>query len=112
MIASDRPTTAWFTLAALLAGCTSPANVAQASAADNLDKIKLPPGFAISLYAGNVENARSMALGAKGTLFVGTRQAGNVYAIVDRDRDYQEAARVRAERQLTRVRIDFDGKRT
>jgi glucose/arabinose dehydrogenase len=28
-----------------------------------------------------------MAMGDKGTLFVGTRTAGNVYAIVDRNRD-------------------------
>ncbi|RMF86935.1 MAG: sorbosone dehydrogenase family protein [Nitrospinota bacterium] len=52
-----------------------------------LHTIKLPPGFRISLYADNVPNARSMTLGDRGTLFVGTRSAGNVYAIVDHDRD-------------------------
>lgn len=52
-----------------------------------LEKINLPPGFEISIYANNVRNARQMALSPKGTLFVGTRRAGNVYAIVDRDRD-------------------------
>jgi len=52
-----------------------------------LDKIKLPPGFEISIYASNVPNARSMALSPNGTLFVATRTAGNVYAIVDRNRD-------------------------
>src|SRR5262249_55423742 len=46
-----------------------------------LERIKLPPGFEISVFAENVGNARSMALGAKGTLFVSTRSAGNVYAI-------------------------------
>jgi glucose/arabinose dehydrogenase len=45
-----------------------------------LEKIQLPPGFRIELYA-QVPNARSLALGAKGTLFVGTRSGGAVYAV-------------------------------
>ena len=46
-----------------------------------LDKIKLPPGFTISLYADNVPGAARMALGPDGTLFVGTRAEGKVYAL-------------------------------
>lgn len=53
-----------------------------------IEKIKLPPGFSISIYATSVRNAREMALGANGTLFVGSMNAGNVYAVVDRDKDY------------------------
>lgn len=49
--------------------------------------ITLPPGFRIAIYAGDVPGARSMALGPKGTLFVGTREEGKVYAILDRNRD-------------------------
>jgi len=45
-----------------------------------LDKIKLPPGFEISLYA-SVPGARSLALGPGGMVFVGTRDKGNVYAV-------------------------------
>jgi len=45
-----------------------------------LESITLPPGFAIELVA-RVENAREMALGAKGTIFVGSMQAGKVYAV-------------------------------
>ena len=52
-----------------------------------LETVKLPPGFAISIYANNVPNARSMTLSPNGTLFVGTRTAGTVYAVLDRDRD-------------------------
>jgi glucose/arabinose dehydrogenase len=52
-----------------------------------LNKIKLPPGFEISVYASNVPGARSMTLSPNGTLFVGTRTGGRVYAIVDRDKD-------------------------
>lgn len=50
----------------------------------NLKNVKLPAGFQISLYAAGVNSARQMALGDKGTLFVGAFSAGNVYAIVDR----------------------------
>jgi glucose/arabinose dehydrogenase len=46
-----------------------------------LDKIKLPPGFEISVFAENVPNARSLALGKNNVLFVGTRTAGRVYAV-------------------------------
>lgn len=52
-----------------------------------LEKIALPPGFTIDLFAKDVPNARSMTLGEKGTLFVGTRKAGKVYAIRDLDGD-------------------------
>jgi glucose/arabinose dehydrogenase len=52
-----------------------------------LDKIKLPPGFRIDLYASNVPNAREMVLSPNGTLFVGTRNEGNVYAVLDNDKD-------------------------
>lgn len=54
-----------------------------------LDRISLPSGFEISLYAENVKNARSMDLSPNGTLFVGTRSAGNVYALQDTDGDYK-----------------------
>lgn len=52
-----------------------------------IERIKLPPGFSISLYAEDVTNARSLALGANGTVFVGTRSEGDVYALVDEDKD-------------------------
>jgi glucose/arabinose dehydrogenase len=52
-----------------------------------LDNITLPVGFTIAMYSENVPNARQMALGDNGTVFVGSRRAGNVYAVVDRDGD-------------------------
>lgn len=52
-----------------------------------LEQIKLPPGFVIEVYAADVPNARQLALGDKGTVFVGSRQAGRVHAVVDRDGD-------------------------
>src|SRR6185369_4645400 len=49
-----------------------------------VDKIKLPPGFKATLWASGINNARAMTWGDKGTLFVSSRTAGNVYAIVDK----------------------------
>jgi glucose/arabinose dehydrogenase len=54
-----------------------------------LERIKLPPGFRIDVFAEGVSGARSMALGEQGTLFVGSRRAGKVYAVVDRNHDGQ-----------------------
>ena len=50
-----------------------------------IETITLPPGFSISIYAGNVPGARSMTLSPNGTLFVGTRKEGKVYALLDRN---------------------------
>ncbi len=52
----------------------------------NLDKIKLPQGFTINVYA-EVSNARSLCLSAGGTLFVGNRNGNKVYAVVDENKD-------------------------
>jgi glucose/arabinose dehydrogenase len=45
-----------------------------------LEKVKLPPGFEIRIYA-RAAGARSMTLSPNGTLFVGTRGEGKVYAV-------------------------------
>ncbi len=47
--------------------------------------LKVPAGMKVELWASGAPNARSMVFGSKGTLFVGTRFVGNVYAIVDRN---------------------------
>ena len=49
-----------------------------------LDKLKLPDGFKIELYADGIPEARSLALGDNGTVFVSNRNLSNVYAIVDK----------------------------
>lgn len=56
-----------------LAACSSSAALA--------NDITLPAGFRIETWVDDVPNARSMALGEKGTLFVGTMRAGKVYAV-------------------------------
>lgn len=50
-----------------------------------LDRIRLPPGFAIEVYTEEVPGARSLALSPAGVLYVGTRQEGKVYAVVGRE---------------------------
>jgi glucose/arabinose dehydrogenase len=55
-----------------------------------LNLIKLPQGFKIEVYANGVTNARELAIGPKGTVFVGSRNKPNgdkVYALVDRNGD-------------------------
>jgi glucose/arabinose dehydrogenase len=49
-----------------------------------IDKLKLPPGFEASIWASGMANARSMTIGPKGTVFVGTRLVGKVYAVLDK----------------------------
>lgn len=79
-----RLTPFWASLLTLpLAACAEP----------DLSQIELPKGFTIDVYAEGVENARQMALGEDGTLFVGSRRAGKVHAVVDTDGD-QRADRV------------------
>lgn len=53
-----------------------------------IHKIKLPEGFKIHVFAEKVKNARSMCLSPSGTLFVGTRSEGNVYALRDTNGDF------------------------
>ena len=52
-----------------------------------LEKIILPEGFEIKIYADDVENARSMAISPSGTIFVGNRNEDNVFALKDTDGD-------------------------
>jgi glucose/arabinose dehydrogenase len=46
-----------------------------------LSKLKVPNGFKVEVWAEGMPGARSMALGDKGTVFVGTRQLKDVYAV-------------------------------
>lgn len=68
---------------------------APAAAPPPLDRIKLPQGFRIAYYASDVPGARSLTRGDGGTIFVGTRGEGRVYALSDDNGD------LRADRVLT-----------
>ena len=54
-----------------------------------VDRVTLDAGFEISIYATGIKEARSMARSPAGTIFVGSRREGNLYALVDRDGDQQ-----------------------
>ena len=59
-----------------------------------IESIRLPPGFAIEEVA-RVPNARAMAWGANGTLFVGSRADGRVHSVTWPAPGYAGAPRVR-----------------
>src|SRR5712664_2645480 len=48
------------------------------------DKLKVPAGFKVEVRAEGIPEARSLARGEKGTVFVSNRLSKSVYAVVDR----------------------------
>ncbi len=52
-----------------------------------IKNLHAPEGFTITVFAENLPNARSLALGDKGIVFVGTGADGNVYAVEDSNND-------------------------
>ncbi len=56
-------------------------------AAPTLDRLTLPKDFHIAVYSDRVPDAREIALGAHGTVFVGSGDAGKVYALTDSNGD-------------------------
>jgi len=52
-----------------------------------LNYLELPSGFNIQYFADNVPGARSLTRGASGTVYVGTRPQGVVYALEDENLD-------------------------
>jgi glucose/arabinose dehydrogenase len=80
-------------LSLLASGLTAPERVsaqmpAQAPAVPP-SQLVVPAGFHVEAFAEKVEGARSMALGAGGTVFVGSQRAGKVHAVIDRDGDHK-----------------------
>ncbi|GEB36099.1 hypothetical protein GLI01_01340 [Gluconacetobacter liquefaciens] len=57
-----------------------------------VERLRLPAGFHVSVYTDQVPSAREMAVGARGTLFVGSMTGGVVYAVTGGP---ERAARVR-----------------
>ncbi len=50
-----------------------------------VDKIKLPAGFKAEIWSHGHPGARTMVMGSKGTMFMGSRIIGRVYAITNKD---------------------------
>lgn len=58
-----------------------------------LNKLNLPQGYDIEIYA-EVPNARSMAISPSGTVFVGNRRGGTVYAITEKQTGDREVVEI------------------
>ncbi|MBY4676506.1 PQQ-dependent sugar dehydrogenase [Marinobacterium arenosum] len=101
-----RHTFGWLCLCCLIAGL--PAGPATALP---LERLQLPDGYRISL-AARLDNARQLALAPDGTLFVGSRRAGNVYRLRDRDGDgqYEQVERLLSRLELPSGIAFHDGK--
>ena len=86
MIMSTRPF-----LLALGTGLLAASIVTAASqqGASPLASLVLPTGFHADVFADGVENAREMALAPGGTVFVGSRSAGKLHAVVDSNGDHK-----------------------
>src|SRR5438132_13548757 len=79
-----------FILAALACGVLAPGLTASGRVlAQPAGQWVVPAGFQVTVFAENVENAREMALGPQGTVFVGSMRAGKVHAVIDRDGDHK-----------------------
>jgi len=50
-----------------------------------ISKIKVPPGFKVEVFASGINNARTLRVGDKGTVFVGNWQGNKVWAITEKD---------------------------
>ncbi len=49
-----------------------------------IDKLKVPKGFKVEIWATGIPGGRAMARGDKGKIYVGTRGIGRVYEITDK----------------------------
>jgi glucose/arabinose dehydrogenase len=54
---------------------------------EKLALLTVPAGFEIRIFAENIDNARQMARGDSGVIFVGSRKSGKIHAITDEDND-------------------------
>lgn len=70
--------------------CTSQNTSSQESEVSiSLGYLETPAGFEVEVYADSVPNAREMAIGEEGIIYVGSRRLGSVHAVVDRDHDFK-----------------------
>ena len=74
-------------LMALILFFTLQATPARVFGSEVPSEVRAAGDLSIQIYADKVKGARSMALGEDGTVYVGTRDEGQVYALRDLDRD-------------------------
>jgi len=72
-----------------------------------VDKIKVPKGFKVELWAHGMPGVRMMARGSKGTIWAGTRIIGRVYEV--KDQGGQRTHRILAEKLTQPNGVAFQG---
>jgi glucose/arabinose dehydrogenase len=70
-----------------------------------LDRLKVPDGFKVELWAHGLPGGRAMARGDKGKIYVGTRSIGRVYEITDKGSE--RTVRIVAEKMLQPAGVAF-----
>ena len=65
-----------------------------------LEQLNLPAGFHLAVYAEFLD-PRQLALGPPGLIFAGSRRAGNLYALIDADNDYEAEEVITIDSNLT-----------
>jgi len=70
----------WVTLLLVLSSCLGFAEKLP------INQLQVPADYRISIFAAPVPDARTMALGDHGIVFVGTRQEGKIYALIPDDK--------------------------
>lgn len=73
----------------LLVSCNSNSTNEKAQTSISLGFLETPAGFEVEVYADSVPNARQMAIGKDGIIYVGSRRDGGVRAVVDYDNDFK-----------------------
>ena len=86
MSSSFKTSIQWFILLTFLSTIVS-CETQQGNSNQIISKLQLPDGFKAEVFADNVPNARQLAMGESGIIYAGSREAGNVYAIVDENKD-------------------------
>jgi len=82
----------------------------QVSADDDVDiPFDLPSGFAATVLVKDVANARSLALGEQGTLFVSTRRLGKLYAVTRAFSESPQVITIAADLDMPNGITFFDG---
>ena len=80
LIATRAALVALVALVAALSGCAWLQDLRDENKGIQLQSLKAPAGYVVSVLATDLPKARHMTMGAQGTLFVGS-MAGNVYAL-------------------------------
>lgn len=84
--------TGFVLLASICVGCEAALGISPPAPPEPVDselpvhRLRLPEGFRVEVFA-RVPNARSLALGDAGTVFVGNRSGDSVWAVRDEDGD-------------------------